>query len=86
MKPRRLKKKRPAALAALEAASAALPFLRGVLGAPTFVAVGLDPEKGVLHACIRNGNVEKTWKEPLTGQARAVFDVVRGLLAPPEKM
>ena len=55
-------------------------FVRTLLKTPTMIAVGLDPEKGVFHACIKGSDFERKWTEPITPQVMAVFSVIKGLL------
>lgn len=55
-------------------------FLRTIFNTPTMVAIGIDPVKGVFHACVKGSDFERKWTEPITPQVRAVFSLIKGLL------
>ena len=59
----------------------ALGLLNDVFHAPTMIAVGLDPEKGLFHACVKTQKGERRWTEPLSPMLQAVFAAMRSMLS-----
>lgn len=70
------KRKRPARQSA-----DGLDLLGHILKSPTMVAVAVDPTKGVFHACVRNGQAQKKWSQPLNPTLMAVFAMIKSLVA-----
>jgi hypothetical protein len=46
------------------------------------VAVGIDPEKGMFHACVKTHKGQRRWSEPLSPMLQAVFFAIRSMIAP----
>ena len=68
------KRARPTRLPALE-------LLAEVFQAPTMIAVGMDPEKGLFHAMVKTHKGQRQWTEPLSPMLQAVFAAMRSMLS-----
>jgi hypothetical protein len=58
-----------------------MDILTEVFHAPTMIAVGIDPEKGLFHALVKTHKGQRRWSEPLSPMLQAVFAAMRSMLS-----